>query len=453
MDGDFDDIAPGITSLSEALRLSVALLDGDELGPLQARAGSALTNGDAPRQPRTDELARTPTERSIGILLRMQTDISRGGLYASDNESLDDVATPTLELLSVEYHLARAYLQLPTHQAPPGATNVPSGETFSPARLRRQNVTRATECFHSFLGRVERLGDGVMGEATVKEYHSMLDGEEEEDADGGGGKRSSAKMNPAQLRDLKIRRFQRKKAAKQATAHLNSLLDRRSRLGLAPDEAMEGHDYDSLRRTLAVETLRVHAETALEELQSSAGEMEMLEMAMRMEGTSRGGSGGEGHDARTARGGGMPLPQDMAPRMPQIPLQMTQVTLNPATNQLEYTKATVSNGRLVPTQTIRREEVGKTVFRPGWNQPTMSLAELGEREMAEAIARGESQKLAEEEAMLRPRRYEQLEKDGMEDDEGLVEASAELDRKWDDWKEENPRGSGNKMKERGDRNF
>ena len=73
--------------------------------------------------------------------------------------------------------------------------------------------------------------------------------------------------------------------------------------------------------------------------------------------------------------------------------------------------------------------------------------------MAEAIARGESQKLAEEEAMLRPRRYEQLEKDGMEDDEGLVEASAELDRKWDDWKEENPRGSGNKMKERGDRNF
>ncbi|EJK64024.1 hypothetical protein THAOC_15286, partial [Thalassiosira oceanica] len=69
------------------------------------------------------------------------------------------------------------------------------------------------------------------------------------------------------------------------------------------------------------------------------------------------------------------------------------------------------------------------------------------------IARGEAQRAAEEEAKSRPRRYEQLVKDGMEDDDKLVEASAELDRKWDDWKEENPRGSGNKMKERGDRNF
>jgi immunoglobulin-binding protein 1 len=54
---------------------------------------------------------------------------------------------------------------------------------------------------------------------------------------------------------------------------------------------------------------------------------------------------------------------------------------------------------------------------------------------------------------LEVKSYEQLVKDGMEDDEKLVEASAKLDREWDDWKEENPRGSGNKMSERGDRNF
>ena len=41
----------------------------------------------------------------------------------------------------------------------------------------------------------------------------------------------------------------------------------------------------------------------------------------------------------------------------------------------------------------------------------------------------------------------------MEDDADLVDKSAALDRKWDEWKEENPRGSGNKMSERGDRNF
>lgn len=42
------------------------------------------------------------------------------------------------------------------------------------------------------------------------------------------------------------------------------------------------------------------------------------------------------------------------------------------------------------------------------------------------------------------RRYAQLEMDGDEDDAELVEQAADHDRAWDDWKAENPRGSGNK---------
>lgn len=42
------------------------------------------------------------------------------------------------------------------------------------------------------------------------------------------------------------------------------------------------------------------------------------------------------------------------------------------------------------------------------------------------------------------RRYDQLEMDGDEDDEGLVEQAAHQDREWDDWKDMNPRGAGNK---------
>lgn len=42
------------------------------------------------------------------------------------------------------------------------------------------------------------------------------------------------------------------------------------------------------------------------------------------------------------------------------------------------------------------------------------------------------------------RRYEQLEMDGDEDDADLVEQAAHHDRAWDDWKADNPRGSGNK---------
>ena len=67
---------------------------------------------------------------------------------------------------------------------------------------------------------------------------------------------------------------------------------------------MEGHDAESLCRTLSIETLRMHAEEALEEMQSSKGELEMLEMAVRMEGART----VVGADPRMNRNGGRGVP-------------------------------------------------------------------------------------------------------------------------------------------------
>jgi len=83
----------------------------------------------------------------------------------------------------------------------------------------------------------------------------------------------------------------------------------------------------------------------------------------------------------------------------------------------------------------------------------MTLEELGEREYRDAMEREARQKKAEANRVHQPKRYEELVKDGMEDNAELVEASAKLDRDWDDWKDQNPRGSGNKMANRGDKNF
>jgi immunoglobulin-binding protein 1 len=124
------------------------------------------------------------------------------------------------------------------------------------------------------------------------------------------------------------------------------------------------------------------------------------------------------------------------PPLSKEPLKLTHITKD-ATGQL----------------LIRKEEMQSQVFRPGWNQPTMSLQELGELEMQQAIERDERQKEAEETRKDDPRRYEQLVKDGMEDNHDLMDASAALDRQWDAFKDENPRGSGNKRGDVGDRNF
>jgi hypothetical protein len=129
--------------------------------------------------------------------------------------------------------------------------------------------------------------------------------------------------------------------------------------------------------------------------------------------------------------------QQHRPPLNTKPLEVTHITQDSATGQL----------------LIRREQVKSQVFRPGWNQPTMTLAELGEQERQEAIEREERQRLQEAERMDQPRRYDELVKAGMEDNPEMVDASAQLDRAWDDWKDANPRGSGNKMGDRGDRNL
>lgn len=43
-----------------------------------------------------------------------------------------------------------------------------------------------------------------------------------------------------------------------------------------------------------------------------------------------------------------------------------------------------------------------------------------------------------------PRRYDQLAEDGDEDNLALVDEATYKDRSWDDWKDANPRGIGNK---------
>mmetsp|Transcript_16425 Transcript_16425/g.26998 ORF Transcript_16425/g.26998 Transcript_16425/m.26998 type:complete len:431 (-) Transcript_16425:173-1465(-) len=421
-------------NLSKTLAVAVGLLDNN---------GETPPSVASDKQEKDGNNSQTPIEKSIDMLTKLQTQISRAGTL-SNNEVLDDVATSSLEFIGVEYHLGRAFLMLPTYQLG-GGSNSNNNNTTNPSILRKTNITRATDYFHAYLKKVDQLD--LLAEATIKEYHTLLDMEDIEDD--AKSRPITTRMNQSQIREMKIQRFQRKRAASQKQAQLQSLLLRRSRLGLAQEEEMEGHDFESLSRTLYIETLRLYAEECLEEIQSCNSELEMLDMAIKMERgrmisqDPRMNSDPNHSRSGAADGGGGFLSKQ--------PLQMTQITQNPLTGELQMQTQQVMNGQLKPI--MQRQEIANQVFRPGWIQPTMTLEELGERERADAIQRAEQQKVAEAEAKLRPRRYEQLVKDGMEDDERLVEASAKLDRDWDDWKEENPRGSGNKMSERGDRNF
>lgn len=85
-----------------------------------------------------------------------------------------------------------------------------------------------------------------------------------------------------------------------------------------------------------------------------------------------------------------------------------------------------------------------TVFGSRIAPPTMSLEEFADKEREDAIRRQE----AEQDAEQGPRKYKDLLAAGEEDREDLADVATIEDRKWDAWKEENQRGSGNKMGKR-----
>lgn len=100
---------------------------------------------------------------------------------------------------------------------------------------------------------------------------------------------------------------------------------------------------------------------------------------------------------------------------------------------------------IITTRDIFRANVFGSSIAP----PTMTLEEFADLEIQRAHEREEKEKLA---ALQRRHgegmRYDQLVAEGLEDDEQLVNESAKYDQEWDDWKDNNPKGSGNKLGKR-----
>jgi hypothetical protein len=102
---------------------------------------------------------------------------------------------------------------------------------------------------------------------------------------------------------------------------------------------------------------------------------------------------------------------------------------------------------------MNKDIIKANVFVPSMSGPTMSLAEFGDLEKEKAIQRDiaskESAELNKgEDTLNTTRRYSQLHADGDEDINHLVDHATIADREWDQFKEENPKGWGNKAGKR-----
>jgi hypothetical protein len=353
--------------------------------------------------------------RMVDLITELQQDVALCALFSKDDDNLDDIPTSSLPFLTLEHHLALAYTKLPSNSM---------DEVM--ILQRKEHLHRACDLWASFLQTLERFEQ--LERHEISQYHDLLELSEECDTI------DSRKLAPPPLdRDAKIARFRMKQQAEMEYQRLEALQERRRRLGMNPNDIMDGTDEEGLERSLALTSLQISKVDALEEWANTIRELPMIAMmlARSREVAQTNTNHRDVNGSQDPRSRSRPLPSH------NEPLRLTHITQNAATGQLE----------------IRREEIRGRVFQPGWNQPTMSLDELAEIEVREAQERDARQAAAEAHGKSQPRRYDQLVKDGMEDDKDLVDASASLDRKWDDFKDENPRRSGNKRGDVGDRNF
>jgi len=380
----------------------------------------------------------TNNESCVAMLEELQQPIASLSLISSNDNDLNDLSTSALYFITLEHYLAIKLINLTT----------PNDRLDQ----RRRNLQRACDLFAAFLQRLgqfdkeptsnddQRLSC-LLTKDERKQYDDLLELQSmltAEDASSSSSSFMRPTMAPPVNRDVKIARFKQRQAAEKERQRLQALQQRRNRLlgnNQTDSDELDGFDGESLRRQLALTSLAICKVEALEEYGSVLREIPMITMMLQSQAQqgdvlSSSRYGTTSHNGVDPRTRPRPPPSDK-------PLELTHITQDSTTGELQ----------------IRREQIQSQVFRPGWNQPTMSLEELAEREMNDAKERHERQLQAEEAQKGQPRRYEFLKKDGLEDDADLVDASAELDRKWDDWKDENPRGSGNKRGDVGDRNF
>lgn len=369
--------------------------------------------------------------KALNELKFIQEQVAYLSLLSSKNECyINEMNTKSLLYIMVEHYLAMSYINISTD----------SRNNSNGIIQRQQNLQMSCHLWIEFIHRINQLEDdhnnnemsitlSIDEKQLYNELIEMTENQIQQSQQ--SNQQSSSIMMPSMnnSRDMKIARHQRKKDIENELLKLHSYLDRRKRLDISMNDEMDGYDEDGLERNIIIKMIQICKVNCFDEWMNVLRELPMITIMIQKQQQS-GTTTLQDDDPRQQN-------QQNQNQQHNKSMELTHITQNPFTGQLN----------------IKKEEIKNNVFRPSWNLPTMSLEELAHIEVTAAMERDERHKVSEEVSKTQPKRYNDLYKDGNEDNHDLVDSSAILDRKWDDWKDENPKGSGNKRGDVGDRNF
>lgn len=323
----------------------------------------------------------TNLDSTIALYNRVLEQISAVSLF-SDNEGIEDVATAELPFLLAGFHLAELLQKLPR---------------FEP-RERRELLRRTRGVYESFLGLLDSYG------LVTGRYAALLE-RYKDDHEGFGIVSQGA--DPTVKRNSKIQAFKAEKALK----------DRLETLRTDP-RYLENGDEELVRETyLANVAFCIHM--TFNALDGMNREIEILKLAPENPEEERRKEEDQREQEREKD-------QDSTWRLDQRIGGLGGGSGGPILSK--------SGKPLQPFTLVganSRKDMTRNVFRPGHNLPTMSIDEYLEEEKRRGNiieGGGEQPKPAVD-----------------EDDMDWVDRETYKAREWDEFKDHNPKGSGNTM--------
>ncbi|EPR63823.1 TAP42 family protein [Toxoplasma gondii GT1] len=388
-DGDSSSSNPsGDAHMSRAADLLVQLLGKDGLEALQ-------DEGKQPSSTSSPLAVRTETVNKLTLCFKGCARAVEHLSLFSVGEDWDEIATRNLRYLMVPYLLGRLSLECPD------------------LHRRLHALKEAQIFFREFMAGVERLG--VCRRDDLRSFDSIVDAlQQSADSSEAGPAgfssfREPGPQSPAARRDELVARA---KFEKEVDTKIAALLRKRreaARRGRTEDgDPVDGIDEEEERAFWASLLSRAAAETVTQ-MGLILREQPLLSMRMQDEGQRRGGletSDSRMHPSRAAQSSGE------SARKPWV-----------------YT---------IKDRTDLRRLYREKVFTPGHNLPSMSLAECAAIEMEMEVNQiGAAKPKVVEEYSTAQAQAEREEEKELEE------------RAWDDWKDDNPKGSGNKMRNKG----
>ncbi|XP_024519574.1 PP2A regulatory subunit TAP46 [Selaginella moellendorffii] len=376
--------------------------------PLLFQRAQALHTRSASSQLDPDEL-----NKGIRLLLQCQEMVDKLAIFSS-NEKKEDVSTSDLKYLLVEYYLGELTER-------------------TPATERIDVVRAAINHLKTFVRSCELLDLVPEGELVASTRDTPVD--------------------PATRRAEKITRFKRQRAAESKLQEINERKERRRRsmqaagkqvVDYGEEDIPDGDDEEEREAWFVQLSLAVcKAVDLLEMLQRE----ETMLLAVRKENENGGEFAQAVLDERHAKAEAWHRESATKSKVLRPAQPITCATF--AQDVIEG-RANISDGHQHSHQplfgpaslvgssiTTERERLAAQVFQPSHSLPSMSIEQAGLKEMEMMRKWQERNQQLQQES--KSTWLEEESKDGSDD-----EAAESKQRAWDDWKDENPRGSGNK---------